>query len=217
MNGASDVGGAAIFLFLLFGTLYLIPTIIGLLRKHKDLPAIAAVNILFGWSVVGWFMSLIWALADPAGRGRGNQTVVINTSQSNVAADTVRYQPQPAPSPPPPPHPGAGALADPDTAFWDGLRDKNDPDLLEEYLIRFPGGRFAQLARNKLERTGSRSPTVSNGASAANGDVNWAPPSALVEPPAPRAPVCSGCGAAWEPGSRFCGDCGAPAGEAAHA
>ncbi len=41
---------------------------------------------------------------------------------------------------------------DPDTTFWDGLADKNDPDALEEYLVRHPTGRFAELAKRRLER-----------------------------------------------------------------
>src|SRR5450432_969152 len=95
------MSGSILFLGLVGLFLYLLPTIIGMMRSHKDLPAIAMVNIVFGWSVVGWWIPLIWSLADPAGRGRGTQTVVINTTQSNVAADTVRYEPRLAAPPPP--------------------------------------------------------------------------------------------------------------------
>jgi hypothetical protein len=43
----------------------------------------------------------------------------------------------------------ARAPADPDTAFWDNL-DKSDRASLEEYILRFPEGRFVGLARMRL-------------------------------------------------------------------
>lgn len=177
---------------------YFIPTVIAFLRKHKDAPAIAAVNIFLGWSVVGWFIAFIWALSDAS--GRSHQTVVVNTTQHVGPA-----------YPPPPPEPDRQRLArsaplafpasgarpaitspDADTAFWDGMRDKNDPDLLEEYLVRFPNGRFSQLARGRLARAGSGSPAM---------------PMTLLAPPDEGS--CARCGAAWEPNSRFCEACGA--------
>lgn len=45
---------------------------------------------------------------------------------------------------------GARAPADPDTAFWDSI-DKSDRASLEEYLLRFPQGRFVDLARMRLD------------------------------------------------------------------
>ncbi len=180
---------------------YFIPTVIAFLRKHKDAPAIAAVNIFLGWSVVGWFVAFIWALSDAS--GRGHQTVVINTTQHIGPA-----HPPPQPEPErqrvarstPLDFPASGvrpAIASPDadTAFWDGMRDKSDPDLLEEYLTRFPAGRFSQLARNRLARAGSGAPVLLR---------------ALAGPAAEAA--CESCGAAWEPDARFCGECGAARG-----
>ena len=166
---------------------YFIPTVIGLLRGHKDAPAIAAINILLGWSVVGWLVSFIWALSDPRGRNAA-QTLVINTAQHNVAA-----------SPPPIAPPPHIMPSDQDTAFWDSMTNKSDPDSLEEYLIRFPNGRFAQLAQNRLER--NRPGGAGQAAAVSPG---------VLAAPAPRLkrPDCGKCGAVVQDGARFCEGCG---------
>jgi len=39
--------------------LYFLPTIIG--HDKRDVMAIFVVNLLFGWTVIGWFVALIWA------------------------------------------------------------------------------------------------------------------------------------------------------------
>jgi len=39
--------------------LYFLPTIIG--RHNSDSVGIFIVNLLFGWTVIGWFIALIWA------------------------------------------------------------------------------------------------------------------------------------------------------------
>lgn len=45
---------------LLLLALYLLPTIIS--WKKKNRAAILVLNILLGWTVLGWIISLIWAL-----------------------------------------------------------------------------------------------------------------------------------------------------------
>ncbi|MFP5248635.1 MAG: superinfection immunity protein [Acidobacteriota bacterium] len=40
--------------------LYFLPSIIG--RKKRNFGAIFALNLLLGWSVIGWIVSLVWAL-----------------------------------------------------------------------------------------------------------------------------------------------------------
>ena len=46
--------------FVIFSILlYFLPTLIG--RDKADAGAIFIVNLLFGWTVVGWFIALIWA------------------------------------------------------------------------------------------------------------------------------------------------------------
>lgn len=42
--------------------LYVAPTILAFRRKHHNRQAIAALNLLAGWTVVGWIAALVWAL-----------------------------------------------------------------------------------------------------------------------------------------------------------
>lgn len=49
----------------------------------------------------------------------------------------------------------AGAGTDADAAYWDAMPDKTDRAALEEYIYRFPEGRFVGLARERLARTGA--------------------------------------------------------------
>lgn len=50
---------------LLTVALYCLPTIIAVARKHRNRFAIGLVNIFLGWSVIGWFVALVWALTNP--------------------------------------------------------------------------------------------------------------------------------------------------------
>ena len=42
--------------------LYFLPTIIVLARRKKNVLGPVLVNVLLGWTVVGWIVALIWAL-----------------------------------------------------------------------------------------------------------------------------------------------------------
>jgi len=42
--------------------LYFIPTFIACRRDHAKLPGIVAVNILLGWTFLGWIAALVWSL-----------------------------------------------------------------------------------------------------------------------------------------------------------
>lgn len=43
---------------------YWIPTLIARLRRHNNLFAIALFNLFFGWTIIGWIVTLIWAATD---------------------------------------------------------------------------------------------------------------------------------------------------------
>ncbi|MBI1408162.1 MAG: superinfection immunity protein [Caulobacter sp.] len=52
---------------------YFIPTIVALARRHINTVAIGALNLLLGWTILGWIGALIWALLNqrrdaPVGR-----------------------------------------------------------------------------------------------------------------------------------------------------
>ena len=41
--------------------LYILPFIIALSRKHIDADAIGILIAVFGWTILGWIIALIWA------------------------------------------------------------------------------------------------------------------------------------------------------------
>ena len=61
---ASSGGAFVGFLFLL--ALYFVPSIIGFTRSHHNKWAIFALNLLLGWTGLGWIGALVWSLTRPA-------------------------------------------------------------------------------------------------------------------------------------------------------
>jgi hypothetical protein len=43
---------------------YLFPAIVAALRRHKNQNAIAVLNFLTGWTVLGWVVAIVWACTD---------------------------------------------------------------------------------------------------------------------------------------------------------
>ena len=42
--------------------LYFIPSIIAIVKGRRNKMAIFALNILLGWTLIGWVVSLVWSL-----------------------------------------------------------------------------------------------------------------------------------------------------------
>jgi hypothetical protein len=60
------VGGTVLFIIVLAVgfVVYFLPAIVG--RKKRNANAITALNLLLGWTILGWIITLIWALtSDP--------------------------------------------------------------------------------------------------------------------------------------------------------
>src|SRR5581483_11188932 len=85
------------FLFFLFGLAswilfvllvpYFLPTIIAILRQKTNTGSIFALNLLLGWSLIGWVVALIWALSSDNLR---TQTVIVNNAPP-APADRPAY------------------------------------------------------------------------------------------------------------------------------
>lgn len=58
-----------IFFFPFFGfgfVVYFLPSLIALVRDKRDKLSIFLLNFFLGWSIIGWVVSLVWALkTDP--------------------------------------------------------------------------------------------------------------------------------------------------------
>lgn len=62
---AAGVGIGALIGFVFLAGLYLLPTLIGWGRGVHDLGMVAVLNILLGWTLVGWVVALALALRTP--------------------------------------------------------------------------------------------------------------------------------------------------------
>lgn len=59
----SGVIGTALVIVALF--LYFLPTYLAYKHEHHNTVAIFALNLLLGWTVLGWIAALVWALTRP--------------------------------------------------------------------------------------------------------------------------------------------------------
>lgn len=58
------LGGQEIVFVLILVVLYFIPSFIAKSRNHNNKGAIIALNILLGWTFIGWVVALVWALTN---------------------------------------------------------------------------------------------------------------------------------------------------------
>src|SRR5262245_7501229 len=58
------------------GGLYVVPGVVARLRKHRDALWIAVLNVVLGWSILGWFGALGWALFPAKATPPGSRATV---------------------------------------------------------------------------------------------------------------------------------------------
>jgi uncharacterized membrane protein len=63
----------------LFGSvIYMAPTILAVIRKKKNIMAIAAVNLFLGWTLIVWGGLLFWVILSRNDEERTRRNAVIN-------------------------------------------------------------------------------------------------------------------------------------------
>lgn len=56
--------GALLLLFPV--VMYFFPAIVAGIRHHRNAGAITVLNLLLGWTLIGWVISLVWAFTNPS-------------------------------------------------------------------------------------------------------------------------------------------------------
>jgi hypothetical protein len=110
---AHPVAGGPLLLFLLGGhlvpflivlVLNFLPAVVAFARGHHHPWAILILNLLFGWTVIGWVGCLIWALVGSTGRrltGPPGSYVGVISPDGLWQWDGRHWVPRSGPAPPP--------------------------------------------------------------------------------------------------------------------
>ena len=56
--------GVALIVILVCAVLYFLPTVIAIGRRAKRDAGIFLVNLLLGWTFIGWVVALVWSVSD---------------------------------------------------------------------------------------------------------------------------------------------------------
>lgn len=65
METATDPESIGIAWTIVLVGLYFLPAITAKTRGHRYTGAVTALNVLLGWTLIGWAVALIWALMTP--------------------------------------------------------------------------------------------------------------------------------------------------------
>lgn len=52
-----------LLVILVVASVYFLPTIIAFVRQKRNGVAIAVLNLLLGWTFIGWVVALVWSVA----------------------------------------------------------------------------------------------------------------------------------------------------------
>ena len=96
---AAGVGAsmAGLILFVAFVAaaflLYLLPTVIAVIRKKENAGAIAIVNLLLGWTFIGWVVALVWSVSTQMVDVRPASASTTDLAPARLCTHCGRYSP----------------------------------------------------------------------------------------------------------------------------
>jgi ABC-type sugar transport system permease subunit len=92
---SNSTGFAVIIVIMGLIATYFLPTIIALILRRKNTLAIFMLDLFLGWSLIGWVIALVWAVAKDK-----DQTIIIQnmntqggTNDSNNPKSPIENQP----------------------------------------------------------------------------------------------------------------------------
>lgn len=72
------------FLVLVAGSLYLLPTIIAMNRRHRNALAIFVLDVFLGWTFIGWVVALVWSFTTTSNYGDSSADELAQTLSSLI-------------------------------------------------------------------------------------------------------------------------------------
>ena len=57
-------GIIVLVLFVMALGAYFLPTVVAVMRSHHNTGAILVLNLLLGWTLLGWVAALVWSLTN---------------------------------------------------------------------------------------------------------------------------------------------------------
>ena len=83
--------GGSIFFVITMIAIYFLPSIIAGVRDHRNGASIAILNLLLGWTLVGWVVALAWSVSAKPPRPTGANTKPdISTRKPEVPKGAAR-------------------------------------------------------------------------------------------------------------------------------
>jgi hypothetical protein len=70
---------SVLLLLIVIGFFYFLPALVASHRKNPNATAIFVLNLLLGWSVIGWVIALVWAFTGENRNGATNRRSLIYT------------------------------------------------------------------------------------------------------------------------------------------